>query len=194
MTQRSTIRGDILSITGAATISGLVTGGSFTIPTKFDADGDGNVDAIGTITGGAFAGPGVGLLFKKATVYGDYSDTDQQFDLDLGELSATKEAIIYGVLAKVTTLFAATGLTTADMEVGHATDPDAYLTSWDVSSVSGWRGTNLSAHAGAELSNGPTTLDAAANLFARLTLTGTPNLDELTAGAVDIYVFYFLLP
>jgi hypothetical protein len=196
MTKRSTIRGEDLSITNDAAIAGVVSGGSFSVPTKFDVDGDGNVDAVGTITGGAFAGPGVTVLEKFLATYSDFSDPGKVFDLDLGELAGSRAAAIFGAFANVTELFdvgAPPAAVNVLLELGHATDPDAYLLQWDARTLLGYRGL-LEAQRGVELNGAFAILPAGDNLLARATISITPNLDDLATGAVAFYLLYALLP
>lgn len=196
MTKRSTIRCEDLSVSGAAVVSGAVAASGFTVGSKYQVDANGNVTADGTIIGGAFAGPGLSVVKKFPAVYGDFSDPGKTFDLDMGELSDSRDAALFGAFAGVTELFDVSGPpapTDVLLELGHATDPDAYLLQWDARTLLGWRGL-LETERGAELNGALAILAAGANLFARATIGGTPNLDDLVTGAVDFYLLYSLLP
>lgn len=199
MTQRSTLRAENLSITNGAVVTGNVAAGSFSVPGKFSVDSDGNVDADGIVTAAGFAGPGVGLLEKYATVYSDFSDAGATFDLDLGELSGTRDAVLYAAMLNVTELFDGPGMPShLYLRLGHAGDPDAYLLVVDAHVVMGWKGLNPSER-GIELFNASSRarfaiLPAGDHVYAQAEVNGIPALSGLTTGACAFYLFYSLLP
>jgi hypothetical protein len=96
-------------------------------------------------------------------------------------------AVITFVRVKVLTEFAGPALTSLGLEIGDSGDPDRYLTSYECDSTPS--DTNLSqAFPNTQLSA------ASFGLLATFTPNAGESLDDMTAGAVEVWVGYFVLP
>jgi hypothetical protein len=196
MTQRSTIRGETLSITGSGNVGATLSAGALSVPTKFDVDGDGNVDAVGIVTAFGFAGPGLSVIQRWRRTYDQFTDPGQTITLDLGELSPSRDAVVLGAFLNVRELFDTGGPpapTSVLMTFGRTGDTSAYVAVLDARTELGWHGL-LPAERGGDLGAGEMAiLPAGDEPTVSLGVTGAPNLDDLATGIVDLYLNYAIL-
>lgn len=155
--------------------SANVTPGNATIPI---ADANGDLDV-------GYVPDRVGRWVKVTKVYTDFSTNGATNDIEIFSLPAS--GTIHAVVIKHTVAFDATGLSQLVMSVGVAGNLTKYASGHDVfTAVSD---TNFSFNELPGMEN----FGAATSIRALAVATGA-FLDALTAGSVDFYIHYSVLP
>lgn len=132
----------------------------------------------------AAPGGSVPSCSKYTVAYSTLTDADTQQDVTLFNLPARGK--ITGLTIKHSTAFAATGLTALTTKIGWSGDSQFYGGPFDISTVvSDTNFTDDGGHASAS--------HAAHNVVARFDSTGA-NLNTLSAGSVDVWACWVVLP
>lgn len=121
--------------------------------------------------------------WRKYTVdYDDIQEAALTAQATLFQLPAG--GVIHAVKIKHSTAFAGTGISAVTASVGVSSDSDKYAVAFDILQATGNEVLQLSTTAGAETHDSGGTA-----ILAEFVSTGA-NLEELTAGSVDIWVLY----